>query len=196
MSQEQARLRFTNRMIYTFYPNFPQAIRALAGIGIMNRALGALDLNPRQIAKKVQNEFTSLLSMLEELNRLLEGFGGQAKLSKSIESEIANADEDLGVRWRGGKFYLAGARILDDKLVNDPLDWLRSRGLSTVHEPFEKSLRHLFESRKDKSLLEDAVTNAYNALEAMAKVVCGNDKLFPANRERFIDALVHVSGSL
>ena len=119
----------------------------------------------------------------------MEGFGEQDKLLKSIPSEIADADEPLGVVWREGKFYLAGARILDDKLVNDPLDWLRTRGLSTVYEPFEKSLRHLFESRKDKRLLSNAITDAYNALEAMAKVVVDPNLLFPANRERFIDAL-------
>lgn len=191
MPQGQARVRFTNRILQILFPLFPDGSYAFATTGTINRVLGERGLTPTQIATVVENDFPRLLDMLERLHKYKASHDDPDKLSEHITRELADADEDLGVVWRAedGEFRLSGARILDDRLVNDPLDWLRTRGLSTVHEPFDKSLRHLFESRKDKSLLEDAVTNAYNALEAMAKVVVDPNALFPANRERFIDKL-------
>lgn len=110
-------------------------------------------------------------------------------LSDKIQEELDDADIDLGIEWRDGHFYPRGARLMDDMLVNDPLEWIKNNGLSTVYEPFSKALDHLLRSRKDPRLLNDAITDAYDALEAMAKEVCGNNKKFDANREKYVEKI-------
>ena len=67
MSQEQARLRFTNRIIGTLFPFFPNEKRALASTGTINRALGERNLNSTQIAQLIEDDFSRLLDMLERL---------------------------------------------------------------------------------------------------------------------------------
>ena len=64
-----------------------------------------------------------------------------------------------------------GDELLDKKLVTDPLGQLKEGGHPTVTAPFEKALHHLLTGEKDSAILADAITDAYEALEAMAKVV-------------------------
>lgn len=82
---------------------------------------------------------------------------------------------DLGVRWHDGKFLPSGAKELDHTLVNEPLRWLRSKRYESVLAPFEKALDHYMHSVKKPELLADVVTDAYEALEAMAKIVTGRE---------------------
>jgi hypothetical protein len=100
------------------------------------------------------------------------------------ESEI-----DLGVRWENGVFVKAGAPLLDDKLVRDVLGWARDKKYETVIAPFEKGLRHFLESTKRSELLSDVVTDMYEALEAVAKIVTERKNDLSSNRERFIKAV-------
>jgi hypothetical protein len=79
--------------------------------------------------------------------------------------------------------------LLDRKLVDDPLEWLQQLGYTSVSQPFRKSLDHFLHSKRKPSLLSDAVTDAYDALESMAKEVCENNKTFDANREQFIGTI-------
>ena len=67
MSQEQARLRFTNRIIGTLFPFFPNEKRALASTGTINRALGERNLNSTQIAQLIEDDFSRLLDMLARI---------------------------------------------------------------------------------------------------------------------------------
>ena len=76
--------------------------------------------------------------------------------------------------------------LLDKGHVTDPLNLLKQRGHATVTTPFEKALRHLLTGEKDSAILADAITDAYESLEAMAKIVTerherdlsGNTELF------------------
>jgi hypothetical protein len=52
--------------------------------------------------------------------------------------------------------------------------------------PFEKGLRHFLESLNKPDLLSDVVTDLYEAVEALAKIVTGRDKDLSANREQFL----------
>lgn len=78
-------------------------------------------------------------------------------------------------------------KLLDDRLINDPLDWMRKNGLEAVVQPFEKALNHLLGARKRPELLADVMTDAYEELEAIAKVVTGKDADLSGNREAFIE---------
>jgi len=71
--------------------------------------------------------------------------------------------------------------------VNAPLAWLRRQGYESVVAPFEKSLRHLLGAQRQPEFLADVVTDSYEALEALAKIVTGRqDKDLTANKELFI----------
>ena len=83
-------------------------------------------------------------------------------------------------------FWRKGAALLDQHLVNDALHWFREAGYDSVLKPFEKGLRHLLESHIQKHVLSDVITDMYEALEALAKIVTGRDKDLSANQQSFI----------
>ena len=98
------------------------------------------------------------------------------------ESEI-----DLGIKWKNGKFVKTGAKLLDEKLVNEELRWLSDKKYETVSIPYNKGLTHFLHSEKRPELLSDVITDMYEALEALAKVVTEQpDKDLSSNAELFI----------
>lgn len=68
---------------------------------------------------------------------------------------------------------LAGAPELDKALIREPLQWLRSNNLESVVQPFEKSLRHLLQGEGNSEFYHDTITDAYESLEALTKLVTG-----------------------
>jgi hypothetical protein len=75
-------------------------------------------------------------------------------------------------------------------LVNENLDWLSKQEFTSVLQPFEKALKHFLEARNSPERLAHTITDMYEALEAMAKIVNGNDKDLSSNREAFISKLI------
>ena len=114
-------------------------------------------------------------------------------LCSEIENIVTNAlytsEVDLGIAWKDGVFIPKGAELLDKQLVRDSLDWINVPRYKTVYEPLRKSLRHFLESDKDSTRLYDAITDAYEALEALSKIVTGRDVTLDKNRELFIRKL-------
>jgi len=110
----------------------------------------------------------------------------QPYLSKLIEDIIALSECDLGISWQNGKFYKKGAPILDQKLVNESLGMLRDKKYENVVAPFEKGLKHLLQSQKEPERLADAIRDVYEALEALAKIVCESNRDLSGNRDSFI----------
>ena len=107
-------------------------------------------------------------------------------IDRTVRQILDNAEIDLGITWDHGQFHRKGAHVLDEKLVNDPLHWLRAKQYKTVVTPFEKGLAHLLRSNADPRLRTDVVTDLYEALEALAKIVTGRDRDLSANAEAFI----------
>ena len=102
-----------------------------------------------------------------------------------LESEV-----DLNIRWQDGKFLRSGVRLLDEELVNKTLHWLNKKRYDTVLQPFSKGLDHFLHSQKRPELLADVITDMYEALEALAKIITSRkDKDLSANRELFIKCL-------
>jgi hypothetical protein len=104
-----------------------------------------------------------------------------------VHALLSGSEVDLGILWQKGKFLRTGAALLDEKLVNDVLHWLRTPGHETVLKPFEKGLKDLLHAHVKKDHLADVVTDMYEAVEALAKIVTDRPgKDLSSNREAFI----------
>jgi len=100
----------------------------------------------------------------------------QEYISSWIEDALSNALLDLGVRWKNGMFYPSGAKELDEKLIEDPLDWL---------ETYPDEKRDFFNALKNyTSKKYDAVViDCYLVVEGLARKVLKNKKTLENNRE-------------
>lgn len=138
-------------------------------------------------------DFHSCLLALEALHQTyvadpkLEGY--VKKVDDSIEHALSLSEVDVGIEWRDGAFWPSGAEVLDGALVNDNLKWLAAKGYHNVIGPFEKGLRHFMESQQKPDRLGDAVTDMYEAVEALAKDITGKDDDLSGNAEIFISKL-------
>ena len=194
INTNEARKRFANRMLYILFPRYPTPYGT--ELQIVARALGETITRIQQVEDIIHNDFYRILDMLERLMSILPEDERNtmnsitaSRLANEIKKELNDADIDLEVEWRENKFFPRGAKLLDRKLVDDPLEWLHNLGYTSVLRPFRKSLDHFLHSRSKPSLLSDAITDAYDALESMAKEVCANNKTFDANREQFISKI-------
>ncbi len=137
----------------------------------------------------VGNNFTKCLRMTEAV---LAGFVNEGyekvtvvQFTKGVTAAVENCEFDLDISWNGENFTRKGAKLLDEKLVNDPLEWLRDTKFQNVRIPFEKGLKHWMEAQKNPQHYGDVITDVYEALEAMAKLVSGREADLSANREKF-----------
>lgn len=111
-------------------------------------------------------------------------------VNTAIAETFAESEYDVGVSWENGIFTRKGAEILDEKLVNESLRWLAEPKYQNVLTPFEKGLSHFLEGTTNSQRHGDAVTDMYEALEAMAKIVTGKPtRDLSALREEFIAKL-------
>ena len=103
-----------------------------------------------------------------------------------IHRLLPDSEVDLGIRWEKGQFVKSAGALLDERLVNDPLHWIRPPGNETVLLPFEKALRHFLHASQHPEFLADVITDMHESLEALAKIVTdrpnkdlsGNQQLF------------------
>ncbi len=134
--------------------------------------------------------FYSCLLSLEALYRtFVDRLDYCEKVRFSIERAISLSETDIGIEWRDGVFWPSGAKLLDEALVNESLKWLADKGYHNVLGPFEKGLRYFLEAQQKPERLEDTVTDIYEAVEALAKVVTGKQKDLSGNAELFISNL-------
>jgi len=110
--------------------------------------------------------------------------------ASTIQILLNTSEVDLGVRWSNGRFVPSGADELDHALVNEPLSWLRGKKYKSVRTPLAKALELYLHSLTKPDLLSDVVTDAYEALEALSKIMTGRKtKDLSANKELFIKKL-------
>lgn len=134
----------------------------------------------------IKGDFYRCLHALEVAYRALNK-QHKSKLDSLIKLVIAESEIDLGIHWEPPVFARAGARLLDLHLVNEPLRWLSMRKYQTVYAPFEKGLSHFLEAEKKPYLLSDVVTDMYESLEALSKILTGRqNKDLSGNAELFI----------
>lgn len=108
---------------------------------------------------------------------------------KEIKTILLESEIDIGIRWENGHFLPSGSTLLDEKLVNDVLGILGAKGYDGVLAPFMKGLDHFLHSVKKSELLADVITDMYEALEALAKIITGRDKDLSTNAELLISKL-------
>ena len=152
-------------------------------------ALGRRADYMRSLSGQVGKDFNDVLKAIEGVHAVLASHGRtwSNEVNGVIDYLLRNSEIDMGIRWRPPFFVPSGAEELDEKLVNDNLLWLREdSSLKGVLAPYEKALRHLIHSQNRTELLNDVVTDMYESLEALAKLLTGRDSDLSANAELFI----------
>ena len=130
------------------------------------------------------DDFTATLKVLVLLHGALHP-QNVVRLNQSIELALASAATDLGIRWKSGLFYPSGAKELDEKLINDNLDFLQT--WPDVRAQFSTALTHFRSSLQNVAGRKDAITNAYSAVEGLARATLSNDKSFDNNSNALVD---------
>jgi hypothetical protein len=183
---DEARERFVNRVHYAIFTKFVLTDQYSRYVDAVTFGLGRpiqFDVSLREIVGRVFHDNLKAIEYVRQATH------NKSALDQIVAQILGESEVDLGVRWEDGVFVKAGAPLLDDKLVRDVLGWARYKKYETVLAPFEKGLRHFLESTKRPELLSDVVTDMYEALEAVAKIVTERDADLSSNRERFIKAV-------
>ncbi len=193
----EARQRFMNRVYdlvsegfartYIPWDEYESAQKYVAA------RLGDLYSGNYLVALHRSGDFYKHLHALEALGDFIveikKSFPLNHALQGQVQSILDMSEADLGVTYQEGRFLRKGAALLDERLVNDPLHWLTAKGHESVLAPFRKGLDHLLRSSQQPQLRADVVTDMYEAVEALAKIVVGNGADLSKNRERFIAAV-------
>ncbi len=190
IDHDEAKRRFVNRAYNRIFSNFfynkiDSNTRYKIHTEIVS-ALGDRRSSHQSLSEQIGYEFFRNLLALETFYQSLDYYK-KVELDMLIKQLIDESEFDINIRWVKGRFLKSGAKLLDEKLVNDILDWLREKQYASVLAPFEKGLEHFLHSEKRPELLSDVVTDMYEALEALSKIITKRpQKDLSANRELFI----------
>lgn len=138
----------------------------------------------------IKSDFHRCLRALEVSYDALSNRTQKSTLNHLVKLILSETEADLGIAWKPPVFVRTGARLLDTHLVNEPLRWLADKKYSTVYLPFRKGLSHFLESEKKPQLLPDVITDMYESVEALSKVITSRpNKDLSANAELFIKSI-------
>jgi hypothetical protein len=179
IGEAEAQARFVNRIHTLIFDEFRWFQDSLGA----SRKAAALHLGERfhsewDLKLYAKNEFHKTLRAIEAVyasQRLFRMDEACKVIDDQVRVFLERSEVDLGVTFENGQFSPTGAPILDKALVNDPLDWCRRKGLESVVKPFEKALTYLLEAKSKPIRSSDAITDAYEAVEALAKIASGRD---------------------
>ena len=185
---DETKKRFVNRAYNNVFNNFFYSLSDNERFRIHRDIVSALgdkySFN-KNLAEQIGDDFYRNLQALETFYQTSNY--RQSAVEELIKLILSESEVDLGVRWVNGRFIKSGAELFDEKLVNDILHWLREKKYLSVIKPFEKGLGHLLYSEKRPELLSDVITDMYEALEALSKIIAERpNKDLSANRDLFI----------
>lgn len=189
VNAEEAKDHFINRTDNLIYNELYIRQTDLIQRSMYQRAASYIGVRyryPNRYISYVGSNFLNCLRSIESAYDLFKELGEENQILDIIKKLFELNEVDIGVKWKNERFIKTGAKELDEKLVNDSLQWIDNNSYETVRAPFEKSLRHLLESEKDTTKLSDVITDSYEAIEALAKIINENDRDLSANREQFI----------
>jgi len=130
------------------------------------------------------DDFNKTLQVLCILYVYLEGLPDsetrQKGLSDSIELVLSLCSCDIGIRWKEGFFYPAGAEELDKPLIEETLTWLKA--YPNERKDYRKALEYYLEEKS----LDDVIKNCYSAVEGVTRKVLGNDKTLDNNKNELL----------
>lgn len=187
----EARRRFANRIQNRVFNSFFTQVGREIQQPILLCVADEMGVEyERQIDLKTYTglEFHRVLKALEAFHKAIPD-PLQTILTEVIQETLSEAEVDLEIRWENGRFFPRGAKLLDEKLVNDPLYWLRELNYQSVLQPYSKGIEHFLQSTKRPDLLSDVITDMYESLEALAKIVTNREKDLAANAESFVKAV-------
>jgi hypothetical protein len=141
----------------------------------------------------IGDDYYKCLHALEIAYDALKNKKFKTKLEGLILLALSLSEIDLGIYFKEGHFLKSGAKLLDDELINKSIEWLRDNKYKSVYTPFEKGLSGLIEAGRKTHLLSDVITDMYESLEALAKIVTKkSNKDLSSNAEMFIK-MINVS---
>ena len=130
------------------------------------------------------------LQVLESAYRALDSQKLKKQLSDLVFDAVKSSEVDLDIDWRQGVFVPKGALLLDEALINENLTWLSDPKYVNVYGPFDKGLTHYYRMQREPKLAYDAITDMYEALEALAKIVTNRPSHdLSSNGELFISTV-------
>jgi len=130
-----------------------------------------------------QDDFTQTLGVIALLHKVLkEDVDEQKMLSKWVKTALSNVATDLGIGWKAGMFYPAGAKELDLKLVEEPLEWLNN--FPDERKDYFKAL-----TGYTKNPIDEVIGNCYLAIEGIVRKIMDNKKTLDNNREGLIKVI-------
>lgn len=152
-------------------------------------ALGERFSDDEPLSEQIGYDFNKVLLSLETFYRVMYPLYHE-HVDSLIKRILEESENDIGIKWDNGRFVKSGAKLLDDILVNENLHWLRDNKFSTVLTPFEKGLDHYMHSENRPELLSDVITDMYEAVEALAKIITDRpNKDLSANKELFLSKI-------
>jgi len=186
-----ARKRFVNRALNRVFGTYMRNLHETEGLSIKREiatALGEYYSWTTEISTYLEQDFCRCLIALETLYNAVPDYR-RNEVEQLIMRLFVEAETDLDVRWQDGAFYPAGAKELDEILVNYNLDWLKEEKLDVVRKPYRKGLVLFLEARSDPERLTDVITDMYEAFEGMIKVITGKSRVNRDAREVFFEKL-------
>src|SRR5215211_4102575 len=169
LEDKEAHRRFINRIRTVLLDNVNEALEvADVDLDKFKRDV-AYALGEKRISTLhtyIDNDFHRCLRVLEIMYQVVREADIRELWSVAIRKVIDDSEVGLGISWQPPIFVRTGAALLDERLVNEPLLWLSNPRYQTVLEPFRRGLSHYLEDR-----LADAVTDMYEAVEALARII-------------------------
>lgn len=188
---DEAKRRFVNRihnrLFRLFLLNESQG-RSYVIVEAIANELGLRYSSGSVVEDYVKDDYHRTLQAVEGMRRSLSP-DKQAKFDPIVLETLKGSELDLALNYEQGSFLRSGAKMLDEKLINESLRWLSSEQHESVRQPFSKGLTHFLQATKRAELLSDVITDMYETLEALAKMITGRDKDLSANAESFVKRL-------
>ena len=191
---EEARKGFVNRVCNRIFDTWNLLYKALPPLAFnieFRSIISELGIRYDKNFKSIYNcintdNYFEVLRGIEVIYKHSTYFDMKSIIDQNMNNHIIPASElDLDIRWENGKFIRMGARLFDEKIIDDTLDWLRGKSYSTVIEPFEQARNHLLESESRPQVLPHVITKSYEALEALSLILVGKSNL-RGNKELFV----------
>lgn len=108
------------------------------------------------------------------------------KIDEVVKQSL-NQPVNLGINWSDGKFYPQGAEELEEAVIGDVLNWLSN--YPKVQTIYKNALDHYSQSLRDTVKRKDVISNAFQAVEELTRLILDNDKSFDNNFKELVKKL-------